>query len=246
MVNTETSDPPSHIHFPHERLGQKAKYPRDRRIRITPRTIEPQDPPVNRDDVPMDPSNALPHKWICKLVCRFTTGGRTQETHGTGFLLNIPGSSKCVIVTARHVLARPGTTHARIIFPGRNEISVDKQYFRFLTKLDRTRTDEWDYSIILLPDPKDPTVTCGFGFDAAMLDRALLEADLSVFGYPGYQMDLWGSGGRTQSVGAEVLQYLLPTSRGQSGSPVFMWHHGLWTVVGIQYVNIPGQPCLDQ
>lgn len=218
----------------------------------------PDNPSAHKpDSTPMDQRHALPYKWICKLQVYvpptdFTPG---KEEHGTGFLINLPGTSKCVVLTARHVLAVDGATHVVITFPGAKAatvgvapvpgetrvIKVCRQHFRYMEKPDASgKHDEWDYGVILLPDAKVPTESCGFGFHAAMLDRGLLEADLTVVGYPGWQMDLWGSGGRTQSVGDEVLKYILPTSPGQSGAPVFIWHHGMWMVVGIQYaLGIP-------
>lgn len=234
----------------------------DTRINMTPGM--PYTTPDNRseheiDATPMDQRHALPYKWICKLQVIAPPKGESPggRGDGTGFLINLPGTSKCVVLTARHVLAVDHATHVVITFPGAKAdaagvpggtsvITVGREHFQYSDKPDKygrhkvpddsVKHDERDYGIILLPDAKLPTESCGFGFHAAMLDRGLLEADLTVVGYPGFQMDLWGSGGRTQSVGDEVLKYILPTSPGQSGAPVFIWHHGMWTVVGIQYV----------
>lgn len=246
--NSTTPSGPSHIHFPPLTLRMGGKYTMDTRINMTPSMpFYPNNPSARKpDSTPMDQRHALPYKWICKLV----VFGPTTKSHGTGFLINLPGSSKCVVLTARHVLAVDHATHVVITFPGAKEapvggaepvpgetrvITVSRKDFRYTEKVEPPgEHDESDYGIILLPDGKLPTESCGFGFHAAMLDRGLLEADLTVVGYPGWQMDLWGSGGRTQSVGDEVLKYILPTSPGQSGAPVFIWHHGMWMVVGIQ------------
>lgn len=227
----------------------------DTRINMTPGMPHSQASrsPDDIDATPMDQHHALPYKWICKLQVIAPAKGEVpgRRNDGTGFLINLPGTSKCVVLTARHVLAVDGATHVVITFPGAKAdtggvapvsgetrvIEVCRQHFRYMEKRDTSgKHDEWDYGVILLPDAKLPTESCGFGFHAAMLDRGLLEADLTIVGYPGSQMDLWGSGGRTQSVGDEVLKYILPTSPGQSGAPVFIWHHGMWMVVGIQYV----------
>lgn len=215
----------SHTHFPYQALRQHGKYTQDRRTNLTPSI--PDAEILNPDENPLNPQNSLPYKWICKLKLM---RGYQELGHGTGFLINIPGSKKCVILTARHVLKDESATGIKITFPGLEEIVVLRTEFRYLDELNA----ETDYGIIILPDIKSPTTSCGFGFHAAMLDRGLLDADLSLVGYPGSQFDLWGSGGRTQSVDSKILKYLLPTSAGQSGSPVFIWHEGMLTVVGIQ------------
>lgn len=45
---------------------------------------------------------------------------------------------------------------------------------------------------------------------------------------------LFGSGGEIQSVTGRKMRYFVHTSAGQSGSPVYIWDKGVYTVVGIQ------------
>jgi V8-like Glu-specific endopeptidase len=104
----------------------------------------------------------------------------------------------------------------------------------------------YDYGTIILLAAKKEEMDCSFGFSATLTDREILESDLSVFGYP-YVLpnepptledvrSLHGSGGRVQSVSEKNLRYVVHTSSGQSGGPVFIWSRGFWTVIGIQYV----------
>lgn len=164
-----------------------------------------------------------------------------KPIHGTGFLINIPGSTRCTLLTAAHNLfdtdTRKYITSVTVTFPGYNPVSITGEAnFKVPHGYISERNIFDDYAIIILPDSdrKSQAECCGFGFSAVFLDRELLETNLSCFGFTGNEGDMWGSGGRTQSVDRKMVRYLLQTSGGQSGSPVFTWYRGFWTVVGIQ------------
>lgn len=171
---------------------------------------------------------------------------QTGDHDGTGFLINVPGSGRCIILTAAHNLyfhSKKYTGYINsvtITFPTQeqNPISInDKRLFKVSHSYTQGPSLDSDYGMIILPWHKPEKECCGFGLAAAISDRELLNSDLSLFGYPsGKKRSLWGSGGRFQSVGEWTLRYLVETRGGQSGSPVFIWRDGFWAVVGIQYV----------
>lgn len=169
-----------------------------------------------------------------------------------------------MILTAAHNLYNhaspmPGSPPAKYVdavvidIPGRARIDVDHTCLRvpdaYRTSVSSVDRLAYDYGIIVLPGTKPAGADCGFGFAATMTDREILECDLNMFGYPAQKMTpettiadtrtLYGAGGRVQSVSNTRLRYLLHTSEGQSGGPVYIWSKGFWTVIGIQYVPPP-------
>lgn len=161
-----------------------------------------------------------------------------RRFEGTGFLVNIPGSTECTLLTAAHCLYRHDPPRyadvVEVTFPGEQPVTVTSDKLKAPSDYMHDARMECDYGLIFLPDRKLKTEACGFGLAAMMLDRKLLDANLSVFGYPVGSNDLWGTGGQTQSVEGETVRYLLQTTRGQSGSPIIAWCDGFWTVIGIQ------------
>lgn len=164
-------------------------------------------------------------------------------------MINIPGSKKCVVLTAGHVLYRfvgvmGSSDYMREVFitfraAGQaKSVRVGPECLRVHEKFRDFRNLEYDFGVIILPDEKLPNDSCGFGFSTLMTDRELLVSDLSLFGYPVFNgkenTTMWGSGGHVQSLDDRILRFMLHTTGGQSGSPVFVWDNGVWTVVGIQ------------
>lgn len=126
-----------------------------------------------------------------------------------------------------------------VTFPGQKSVTISgKGRFMVPQKYEEVGAWDTDYGIIILDDTKLETETCGFGLSAMLLDRFLLQSQLNVFGYPKGEPDLWGTGGQTQAVESGIVRYLLQATPGQSGSPVFLWYEGFWTVIGIQYVLV--------
>ena len=44
---------------------------------------------------------------------------------------------------------------------------------------------------------------------------------------------MWITGGEIENYSANTIFYMNDTMGGQSGSPVYTWHGGYWTVVGV-------------
>lgn len=135
-----------------------------------------------------------------------------QDTigYGTGFLVNIPESTRCIVWTAAHNLcfSVKGSKFGNaakdkerdywvpinrviITFPGNRAPFVVKAEHMWyppkytsseLTRIERLK---YDFGLIVLPNRKEHNTDCGFGYSATLTDRQLLSGlSLSIFGYP--------------------------------------------------------------
>jgi V8-like Glu-specific endopeptidase len=104
-------------------------------------------------------------------------------------------------------------------------------------------TDQWasqsnagaafDYGAITLDSPIGDEVGW-FGY-VNMSDQELRNARVNVVGYPFDKpnQSMWGHPDVMKDVRPQVLEYLVDTVQGQSGSPVYLLENGKFKVVGI-------------
>ncbi|KAK6522972.1 hypothetical protein TWF281_002399 [Arthrobotrys megalospora] len=189
--------------------------------------------------IQIKPTTSQPYRWICHIRIKI---GEKWYGNGSGFLVNIPGSTTGCILTAGHNLWLDKRTPRRyaedleITFPGKDPIQITKAQFMVPLPFRERLDPDHDYGVIVLPGYQGK----GFGYSTIITDTALNAATAMVFGYPNEKpKTMWGSGGALYKVEKMQLQHTLDTSRGQSGSPVYIWYKGYWTVVGIHVAAMP-------
>ena len=173
----------------------------------------------------ISPATSQPYNWICHL--KITMKSRAVYG-GSGFWVNLPGSDVKCILTAGHCLFdKDGYAEVvEVKFPGQqafwasgSELHVSKKWTLNSTELD-------DFGAICI---KDVTKSQGgFGYSTIVTNQQLLTTDATMFGYPvdkPYQT-MWGSGGCVCEVTPPQFMYAFCADRGQSGSPVYIWHNG--------------------
>ena len=96
-----------------------------------------------------------------------------------------------------------------------------------------------DYAIIVLDLPAGSTSSEGFGYNVISPDSEVTDRLVSIMGYPGEkpQGTMWTSGGTISKVDTSKLYYRIDTTGGQSGSPIYTWWSGYWTLVGIHTIG---------
>jgi V8-like Glu-specific endopeptidase len=180
--------------------------------------------------IQIKPTTSQPYRWICHI--RIQTGNKRYI--GSGFLVNIPGSTTGCILTAGHNLWMETRRYAdslEVTFPGRDVINISEPTNRasrlhyIVSPQYKQRFDRYhDYGVIILPGYQRK----GFGYSAVITDADLKAATAVVFGYPGdkLQNTMWGTGGKFSTVEQMQLRYTLDTAGGQSGCPVYIWYEG--------------------
>ncbi|XP_064383454.1 uncharacterized protein LOC135332067 [Halichondria panicea] len=184
--------------------------------------------------VQVDPATSPPYNWICSLDITDAYGDKWA---GTGFAINLPNAKYEVIVTAGHctyikgdyassiIVQFPGEEFARTIY--KNGFYASPEYIK------HGDVENDDYGLILIPKSRD--VIGGFGWSADIEDTELDKCSVTSCGYPTDKPagTLWVTGGRVTSYTEKRIFYENNSIRKQSGSPVYTWHKGYWTVVGV-------------
>ena len=101
---------------------------------------------------------------------------------------------------------------------------------------------DYDYGLIILSGNSNE----GFGWSAIVPDNKLLERIVTNCGYPVDKYpwpQMWITGGEITKVTNNRLFYMNDAMTGQSGSPVYTWYNGYWTVLGVH--SHGGQGCLN-
>ena len=100
---------------------------------------------------------------------------------------------------------------------------------------------DYDYGLILLPGNSDD----GFGWSTQLEDSDLKNRLVTVCGYPVGKpsKSLWISGGSIVSYTSRRIYYSDDTMGGESGSPVYTWYKGYWTVIGIHHGSPTSGEC---
>ncbi|KDB28231.1 hypothetical protein H109_00014 [Trichophyton interdigitale MR816] len=160
-----------------------------------------------------------------------------EQSHGTGFYINIPDIKAHVILTAAHNLVDKQGKRSRdlqfhdalqgvIIKPRDLDIFISPLY------LSNPRT-ETDFGAIRVPNSK--AISRGFGFSLKLAEESLRGKSLHVCGFPAdwTQPEPSTSSGNCKRWIRNLLEYQIATAKGLSGAPVFMPFKGHDTVVGI-------------
>ncbi|MGH0118249.1 UNVERIFIED_CONTAM: hypothetical protein FKN15_057483 [Acipenser sinensis] len=178
--------------------------------------------------VQVSPKTSPPYKWICFLQVSFDN----ESFIGTGFAINMPLINQRMIVMSGHlVFNRSYANTMRVTFPGNAPVQVTRDDLWAPPEYVNSHDPNYDYGLILLPGRCDE----GFGWSTLIPDDELHHRLVSICGFPEDKEEntMWISGGRIESSDQHLLYYEIDTMAGMSGSPVYTWHKGYWTVVGI-------------
>ena len=180
--------------------------------------------------VAVDPMTSPPYKWICFLLIKSASG---KWFKGSGFKIHLPDVNRTAIVTSGHCTYIDGAYATNIIvtFPGENSVNVGPNDIYASPEYIKTEDANHDYGLILLPGNSDD----GFGWSAIISDNELQNRLVTNCGYPGDKPEgtMWITGGAIESYTAERIYYMNDTKGGQSGSPVYTWYDGFWTVIAV-------------
>ena len=191
--------------------------------------------------VQVAPMTSPPYNWICHLEIKYGDGA--NPSFASGFKINLPDMKFTVVVTAGHcVYNKQFKRYAHeitVIFPGQEPVIVsaagkrpDDHPFEVHHKYTSAFDEDYDYGFILLPGNSNE----GFGWSTEMTNANLENRLVSVCGYPsekGESGSMWITGGKISEVTDRRIIYENDTTPGQSGSPVYTWHRGAWTVVAV-------------
>lgn len=182
--------------------------------------------------VKVDPATSPPYNWICFL--QITTAGG-KHLVGSGFKIHMPNINRMIIVTSGHCVCQEGN-YAKsigITFPGTAKVTATSADLYASPEYCDRSAKEFNYGIIYLPGNSDE----GFGWSAVISDTELKNRVVTTCGYPGDktpQGTLWITGGNITTVCVNAIGYMNDMHvGGQSGSPVYTWYKGYWTVVGV-------------
>ena len=195
--------------------------------------VSPKESIYGKDErVQVDPMISPPYKWICYLWIKSTSG---QWYFGSGFKIHLPGVNRTAIVTAGHCTYVDSAYAAKIIvkFPRHPTTEVYPNDLFVAPEYESSRSPDHDYGLILLP--KLGNSDDGFGWSAIVADEELKDRIVTNCGYPGDKDrgTMWITGGKICGYTANSISYRNDTMGGQSGSPVYTWHDGYWTVIGV-------------
>jgi len=195
-------------------------------------------PECGKDErVQVDPMTSPPYKWICFLSIKSATGERYK---GSGFKIHLPDVNRTAIVTSGHCTfirgesAREYAAKITVTFPGKHSVKVRQKDLYASPEYIETGDADHDYGLILLPGNSDD----GFGWSAIIPDEELKNRLVTNCGYTGDKPEgtMWITGGAITE-GPEPtpnrIYYTTDTIGGQSGSPVYTWYDGFWTVIAV-------------
>ncbi len=187
---------------------------------------------------------STPYRWICSLDITDAYG---EKWAGTGFAINFPNAEYDLIVTAGHCTYIKGDYASSILvkFPGQSkQFLINKKDLYASPEYIKDGDAENDYGLILIFKKKGYNALIdssiydaidGFGWSAEIKDTELDKSSVTNCGYPTDKPTgtLWITGGRVTSYTKKCIFYENNSIRKQSGSPVYTWHKGYWTVVGV-------------
>ena len=180
--------------------------------------------------VEVDPKTSPPYKWICSLTIQSTSG---TVYVGSGFKINLPHVDRTAVVTSGHCTYVNGSyaTEITVQFPGQAAVDVPRNDLYAAPEYINSRSPDHDYGLILLPGRSDD----GFGWSTIVPNDELNNRLVTNCGYPGDKPrgTMWITGGKIDNYTANRIFYMNDTMGGQSGSPVYTWYGGYWTVLGV-------------
>lgn len=195
--------------------------------------VSPKESIYGKDErVQVDPMISPPYQWICYLWIKSTSD---EWYFGSGFKIHLPGVNRTAIVTAGHCTYVDRAYAAKIIvkFPRHPKTEVYPKDLFAAPEYINSRSPDHDYGLILLPGLGNSDD--GFGWSAIVADEELKDRIVTNCGYPGDKDrgTMWITGGKICRYTANSISYRNDTMGGQSGSPVYTWHDGYWTVIGV-------------
>ncbi|KAI5779954.1 hypothetical protein DFH27DRAFT_604773 [Peziza echinospora] len=204
--------------------------------------------------------------WLSQAIVRldlYLDGGDKPDAVGSGFFLNIPGTTQDVIATAGHNLIRPAGPGQS----GPQKVSkIDVRYkdgtgkwtvkqvtpanYYIGEPYEKSPSEAnavYDYGVILLDrDGSEPRDSLGFNIFLASLDLNSPELgndksglNSSLGGYPANansgpgDPELEIANGRFSKHAERQVHYTAPSDKGMSGGPVWVSFGGEAVVVGI-------------
>ena len=180
--------------------------------------------------VQVNPMTSPPYKWICYLLIESVNG---QWYKGSGFKIHLPDVNHTAVVTSGHCTYVEGqyANQIIVIFPEEQAVPVGPNDIYASPEYIATSDEDHDYGLILLPG----TSYDGFGWSAIIPDEELNNRLVTNCGYPGDKPErtMWVTGGPIETCTAKRIWYMNDTMGGQSGSPVYTWYGGYWTVVAV-------------
>ena len=190
---------------------------------------------ANDSRVQVSPTTSPPYKWICSLTIQSATG---NVYLASGFKIRIPDTERAAVVTSGHCIYLDGS-YAKIItveFPGEDIVEVQSNDLYASREYIATEDDNYDYGLILLPG----NCNDGFGWSTILKDSELHNRLVTNCGFPGDkpQGTMWITGGEIASYTSTKIYFMNDTCGAQSGSPIYTWYNGYWTVIGIHIKGI--------
>lgn len=180
--------------------------------------------------VQVDPMTSPPYKWICSLLIESASGAIARAS---GFKIHLPDVNRTAVVTSGHCTYVAGAyaTKITVQFPGQRAVHVGPNNIYASPEYINTGDADHDYGLIVLPGNSDD----GFGWSAIIPDEELSNRLVTNCGYPGDKPagTMWITGGSIASNTANRIYYMNDTKGGQSGSPVYTWYGGYWTVLAV-------------
>lgn len=174
----------------------------------------------------------IPYCWTCRLVIETQRG---KKYTANGFKLNVnPSVNNQVIFTAGHsvFIERAYAKRITVYFPGQSEQIASTQQLWAAPEYVNHSSAEHDYGLILLPGKSNE----GFGWTTLLSNQELMGRPLNTCGYPSDYPNgsLWITAGGVENVHTYHLHFMQDSMGTGSGSPVYTWYKGFWTIVGIQ------------
>ena len=200
---------------------------------------------IGRDErVQVYPTTSPPYKWICFLTIH-SAGG--EVFFGSGFKIHLPDVNRTAIVTSGHCTyiyvhekhTGAYATNITVKFPGQGAIDVGPDDLYASPEYINSLSPDHDYGLILLPGAGNSDN--GFGWSAIVADEELNNRLVTNCGYPVDKPlgTMWITGGEITKDTANRISYKNDTYGGQSGSPVYTWYGGYWTVIGVHSYGGP-------
>lgn len=182
----------------------------------------------------VDPMTSPPYLWICSLEITDAYG---EKWSGTGFKLNNTIDNTTMLVTAGHCTYVRGAYAAsiKVKFPDTpTSFTVTSKNLYASPEYISNGDPDYDYGLILITNQVS-SGSGGFGWSTQISDSKLDKCSVTICGYPTDKPSntMWVTGGKITSCNTKRIFYTNDSISKQSGCPVYVWHDGLWTVIGV-------------
>ena len=157
--------------------------------------------------------------------------------YGSGFKINFPDAKYTIVVTsADNVYSnRRYASKISVTFPGQPTITAKSSDLYTPSEhysIEKGGNQDYNYGLILLPGSSDE----GFGWTTQLEDNDMKNRTVTNCGYPGDKPagSMWITGGEITSYTSHCITYKNEAAGVQSGSPIYTWYGGYWTVIAVQ------------